>query len=96
MTTDIQVDENENLFKTHTFRLERLDTIIWIDVFEHLNSPDHPQFFASPVDKPLNFSAPKDEFRCQGSTLEEALNSCLRKISGLARADLFEKKSQKS
>jgi len=95
MSNVITVDENEHLYKIHSFRLERGDqTVITIEVFELIASELSPKFFAAPAKNSLG-GVPKPEYRTSGDSAEDTLNACLRSISGINRQDLYEKIQKK-
>jgi hypothetical protein len=88
------ITDNDQLYKVHPFRIERNEHVIWIDVYEHLNSTSDNKFYALPVDKPLKWCKPKDKHVKSGSTLEDTLNSCLASIAGLEHDDLFQEEEK--
>lgn len=75
------LDEGDFLTKVQVFQLWQRDMNAFILVHETITGPKKGTFFAEPTNL---IGDTKEEFFGRGSTVEEALEDCLRRIKGKA------------
>lgn len=73
------LDSEDILTKVYVFQLARGDKKTFIYVHEVISGPSRNAFLAEPT---VLLGTTKDEYIGRGSSVEEALADCLRRIKG--------------